>query len=179
MSSTPQTITGRVQVSWTMYETLAYGAVPSSNAPATGTITDTISYSNGTSGTAASINLHFEDATTPITLTSGSNQTFTLSNLTDGLNRNFSMAGGVRTLIIYVTSRTAGDYLTFAPGASDGWTALVSGTTPLIKIWDLFCVGVAQTDVYAITAGSNDQFTIHNAGANPITFQIGIGGCNS
>ena len=137
------------------------------------------SYSTGASAVASAINLHFEAASTPVTLASSASVTYTLSSLTDLLGRNFSMAGGVRLLVIQVTSRTAGDHLTLKPGATHGWTALVTGTTPVITIWDFFAVGVGNTDKYAITAGSNDQFTITNAGSNSITFSIGIAGCDS
>ena len=174
-----QTITGKLAITYTVNESFVYGAVPSSGYPAGNQIAPSQSYSTGASATANAINLHFEAASTPVTLTSGSSQTYTLSSLTDGLNRNFSMAGGVRLLVIQVTSRTAGDHLTFAPGVTHGWTALVSGTSPVITIWDFFAVGVGNTDKYAITASSNDQFTIHNAGSNSITFSIGIAGCDS
>jgi hypothetical protein len=178
MPSTPQLVTGRLNVSYSVTETLAYGAAGASNF-AQGTINPIISYNNGASAVAASINLHYEEYTNPITLTAASSQTFTLSSLTDDLGRNFSMAGGVRMLIVYVITRTAGDWLTLKPGATHGWTALVAGTTPDIVIWDFLAVGVGQTDGYAVTAGSNDQFTITNAGSHSITFGIGIGGCAS
>lgn len=174
-----QNITGSLAITYTVNESFAYGAVPPTGYPAVNSIAPSQSYSTGISSTGSAIDLHFEQATTPVTLTSGSSQTYTLSSLTDGLSRNFSMAGGVHILVIAVTSRTAGDYLTFAPGVTHGWTALISGTSPVLKIYDLFAVSVAQTDGYAITAGSNDQFTIHNAGANSITFKIGIAGCDS
>jgi hypothetical protein len=174
-----QAITGKLAITYTVYESFVYGAVPSSGFPATNSIAPSQTYSTGISSTGSAIDLHFEKSNTPVTLAASASITYTLSSLTDDLGRNFSMAGGVHILVIAVTSRTAGDHLTLTPGATHGWTALVSGTSPVIKIWDLFAVSVAQTDGYAISAGSNDQFTITNAGSNSITFNIGIAGCDS
>ncbi len=174
-----QAITGKLQITYTVYESFQYGAVPPSGFPANNSIAPSQNYSTGISSTGSAIDLHFEKATTPVTLASAGTVTYTLSSLTDDLGRNFSMAGGVHILVIAVSARTAGDHLTLTPGATHGWTALVAGTSPSIKIWDLFAVSVAQTDGYAVSAGSNDQFTITNAGSNPITYSIGIAGCDS
>lgn len=174
-----QTITGGLTIGYNVKETIAYGATPLTGYPANNQISGSASYANGNSGVPAGINLHLEDATVPIVLAASASQTFTLSALTDALGRTFAMDGGVRMLFIWVVTRTAGDFLTLKPGATHGWTALLAGTTPTIKIYDLFAVGVLQSDVYAVSSGSNDQFTITNGGSNSITFQIGIGGCDS
>jgi hypothetical protein len=178
MSSTPQQATARLNVNYNVIETLAYGAAGATNF-AQNIINPVYSYITGDAAAGPSINLHFEKYTNPITLAAGGSQSFTLSSLTDDLDRNFSMAGGVRLLIITAITRTAGDFLTFTPASAAGWTGFLSGTGASIKIYDVIAVGVSQTDVYPITAGSNDTFTITNGGSHPITFGIGIGGCNS
>jgi hypothetical protein len=160
-------------------EALSFGALGTNSAAATGQINPTLAYVTGASGTSMGINLHFEKSANPVTLASSATVTYTLSSLTDDLGRNFSMAGGVTYLVIYITSRTAGDYLTLTPGATHGWTGALSGTTPSIKIFKLLLIACDLTDHFPIAAGSNDQITITNGGANSITFQIGLAGCAS
>ena len=179
MPSAAQVCSGTLGFNLSINENLSFGALGANSAPAAGQINPLLTFGNGASGTATAINLHIEEATNSITLTPSSTVTLTLSSLTDDLGRNFSMAGGVRYLVLYVTARQAGDYLTITPGASHGWTGFLSGTTPSIKVFKLFLLAVDLTDVYAITAGSNDQVTITNGGSHNITFQYGLGGCNS
>lgn len=178
MPSTPQIVSANAGFTFTPTESLNFGALSASSFPAQGAISPTIPYQTGPSATAQAINLHLEEALNPITLAPSASQTFTLSSLTDDIGRNFSMAGGVRIFVIQVVTRAAGDHLTVAPGATHGWTSFL-GTGSAMKIYDIFMTAVAQTDVYAITAGSNDQITITNSGSNNITFKIGFAGCAS
>ena len=138
-------------------------------------------FGNGTSATAAAINLQYiEGAGNQRTLAAAASVTLTLSNLTDQLGRNFSMVGGVRALALIVTSRTAGDFLTVGAAASNPLTSLFSGTTPALKVWDLLILGVYNTaDKYAVAASSADQLKITNSGSNPITFELALLGCAS
>ncbi len=77
-------------------------------------------------------------------------------------------------LLILILSRTAGDKLTAGPGVTHGWTAWIpSGVTPIWR-WNGFCVD--KTDSLAVSAGSNDQLTISNAGSGPITYVFAVAG---
>jgi hypothetical protein len=171
-----QTLTGQIYLTLSTTETLIYG--PQSLA-ALGTFTVNTTFANGTSATAAAINNQYvEGANNQRTLAAGASVTLTLSALVDQLGRTVSMAGGVRALAIIVTSRTAGDFLTVGAAATNPWTALFSGTTPALKVWDLLVLSVYNTaDKYAVTAASSEQLKITNSGSNPITFEIAILGC--
>lgn len=139
--------------------------------------TPTADYVGGNSATALAINQWFMPASSPITLASSASVTYTLTSLTDNLGRSISFAGGVRAWGIYVTSRTAGDYLTVGNAASNPWTAFLGGTTPTFKVYDVFFVGVKSTDKYAVTAASNEQIKVTNSGSNSMTFQFIMAGC--
>lgn len=169
-----QVVTAKFSGNITVAETLSNmleSVVPSTQ------LLPSISYVNGVSSTSLAINQIFLKGATPVTLAAGASTTYTLTSLTDDLGRSLSMAGGVRYLIIYVTSRTAGDYLTVGAAATNPWTSIFSGTTPALKVFTLAILGVDSTDKYAVTAGSNEQLKIINSGSNSITFKIGILGC--
>jgi hypothetical protein len=179
MPSAAQVVTATFNPTITVQEQISYGALGANSSPATGNINPTIAYVNGASGTSNGINLHIEEALNPITLASGASITLTLSSLTDDLGRNFSMVGGVRLFSIYVTIRTAGDYLTLSPGSTHGWTGFLGGTTPTIKVYKYFAIAVDLTDVYPVVAATTDQITITNSGSHSMTFQYAFEGCNS
>ena len=103
--------------------------------------------------------------------------TYTLTSLTDDIARTVTLAGGVRLVLLSVTSRTAGDYLTVGAAASNPWTSPFAGTTPALKVFDLLVLGIGSTDKYAVANGSNEQLKIVNSGSNPITFKLALLGC--
>lgn len=138
-----------------------------------------ITFVAGNAAAALGINASFLKCVNSVTLNSGASVTYTLTNMTDDTARTISMAGGVRFVMIAVTSRTAGDYLTVGQAATNPWTSPFVGTTPGLKVWDLAVLGVGSTDKYAVAAGSNEQLKITNSGSNPITFKPALLGCAS
>ena len=167
-------LTAKFVPNLTIDEVLTYGLTSQTNE---GNDSQAISYANGTSGTAQAIDLQFGKAS--IALAAGASITITLSSAVDDLGRTVNFAGGIRLFYLRVISRTAGDYLTVGQAASNPWTAMFTGTTPGLKVYDLAILGVSQTDKYAVTASSNDQIKITNSGSNPITFKVALLGCSA
>ncbi len=150
----------------------------------TSTINDTrlipsIQYVSGNSAISLGIDASLVKGLSPVTLASGANSTYTLTGLTDDAGRSITMAGGVRFLLLYVTSRTAGDFLTVGNAGTNPWTSPFSGTTPALKVYDLLILGIGSTDKYTVAAGSNEQLKILNSGSNSITYKLGILGCHN
>jgi hypothetical protein len=164
--------TGGIQVTETL--TTNFGSTVSDY-----TLPLSISYVSGNSANSLAINASFIHGTNTVTLATGANATYTLTSLTDDAGRSVTMAGGVRMLVLYVTSRSAGDYLTVGAAGTNPWTSPFSGTTPALKVYDLLVLGVGSTDKYTVAAGSNEQLKITNSGSNSITFKVGILGCAS
>ena len=172
-----QNITGRVGQGLKLIEIDEVLPAPFNTTPVASYLSPSWAYVNGTSATALAINQWFVPASSPITLASAASVTYTLTALTDAISRTVSFAGGVKLWGILVTSRTAGDYLTVGAAASNPWTSPFAGTTPAIKVYDLFVLGVGSTDKYAVAAGSNEQIKVVNSGSNPITFNFLMAGC--
>ena len=146
------------------------------NAAISGEITPSYSYVNGASNTALGANQIFVKGASPVTLNSSSSVTYTLTAITDELGRSVSFANGVRGLAIYVTSRSAGDYLLVGNAGTNPWTGVVSTGTATVRVYDFFAVSVASTDKFTVANGSSEQVKIANAGTNAITFKIAVWG---
>lgn len=150
-------------------ETVALGAASQNVAD---NLTQTLSFSNGTG--SAQVDQHWEKIS--VTLAASATVTYTLSALADSLGRTIPLSH-VAALVIQVTSRTAGDFLTVGdPTASltHPWSAFLGGATQSVKVYDLFALGVGLTDGYAVVASTTDELLVKNSGSNPITFQIGL-----
>lgn len=174
MSASAQTVTANVgrTVNWAdISETLP---APFNSTSPTLSINPSASYVTGNSANSTAVNQWWSE---PITLASGANSIYTLTAMTDNLGRAVSFAGGVRLWGLVVTSRNAGDYLTIGAAASNPWTSPFSGTTPAIKVYDFFAMGVENTDKYAVANGSNEQVKVVNSGSNSISFQFTFVGC--
>jgi hypothetical protein len=168
-----QTLTGKFYARIDINETLASGLSNTSSLP--GTLTASYDLVSGNTNTALAIDQEFCKGATTVTLNASASVTYTLTALTDDIGRSKSFANGVRGLSIYVTSRTAGDFLTIGAAATNTWTGLISINTATVKVFDFFATAVASTDKYAVSAG-NDQFKITNGGSNPITFKLATWG---
>lgn len=141
------------------------------------TLVPSLTYVTGNGAISLGINASFIKSVNTVTLNSAGTVTYTLTTLTDDATRAITLAGGVRFLMLTVTSRTAGDFLTVGAAASNPWVAPFAGTTPALKIFDLLILGVGNTDKYAVAAGSAEQLKIVNSGSNPITFKLALLGC--
>lgn len=163
--STPFTgIYGTLSVAWGGNDSLVLAGQTMNATPR---VDDQYKFVNGLVGTADAIDVHYEDVGR--TLATGASHVYTLSHLIDTLPRDLLFID-IKALIIVVTARTAGDKLTAGPNSSNGWTRwIASGTIPIYR-WAGFCID--KTDSLAVTAGSNDQFKITNAGSNDITYDF-------
>jgi len=167
------TVTGKLDLNYTLNEPLV---LSTQTFNATPSCLQSYSFVNGLVAIANGLDLHFEDMG-PLgvgrTLVASANLTYTLSGLLDTLPRTIAFTK-IRIVILKIISRTAGDYLTFGPGASNGWTALVASGT--MRCYGLFVHVVDSTDSLAVASGSNDTFKITNAGTGPITYGLYLGG---
>lgn len=165
-------IGGRLEVAETLSTGFANGVLDT-------TLTPALAYVSGNSNTALALNASFIKGANTVTLNASANTTYTLTALTDDAGRSITLAGGVRVLVIHVTSRTAGDYLTVGAAGTNPWTSPFNGTAPALKVFDLLVLGVGSTDKYAVTINSNEQLKVTNSGSNPITFKLALLGCAS
>ena len=168
-----QTLTGRFAATISLSEILASGL--SNSQSAAGSLSIAYDFVGGTSNTALAINQEFTKSATTVTLNAAASQTYTLTSLTDDSGRSKSFANGVRFMAVYVTSRTAGDYLNMGAAATNTWTGLVNSNTAVVKCPDFFVTAVGSTDKLSIASG-NDQVKFTNAGSNPITFKLVVWG---
>lgn len=168
-----QTLTGRFAATIQMSEILASGL--SNSQAAAGTLAVSYDFVNGAGNTALAINQEFTKGATTVTLNAAASQTYTLTSLTDDSGRTKSFANGVRFMAVYVTSRTAGDYLNMGAAATNTWTGLVNSNTAVIKLPDFFATAIGSTDKLSVASG-NDQVKFTNAGSNPITFKLVVWG---
>ena len=168
--SNAQNVNASVSVNWSVVESLAYGAA-SANVP--NTILPTYAFTNG-NGTATP-NLCDDFFVHTYTLAAAASVTLTLSALTDDLGRTVAFVN-VDSLIIQSVTRTAGDYLTVGNAASNAWTAIMGGTTPIYKVYGLDLKVADNIDGFAVSSGSSDQLKIVNSGSNSLTFKVGIFG---
>lgn len=159
-----------ISVSDNIAETMNIGVFSSSqqaNMP-------TPSYSLATGTGAGQVDLHWEKSTaTAVTLASSASVTYTLSALTDDAGRSVPFVK-IKKVLIFLTTRTTGDYLTVAPGGTHGWTQLGTFT-----VWDLYLNVNNSTAGWPVVASTTDQITVTNSGSNSITFQIAISGTHS
>lgn len=167
--------THNFQVNFNNAESIVLGAFSGSVQD---NIAASLAFANGTG--AAQVNQHCEKLS--VTLAAGAGVTYTLSALTDSIGRTIPLAH-LQTLMIQVTSRTAGDFLVVGdPAASltHPFSAIFDGATPAtnaLKVYDIFAIGVGNTvDGYAVGSGATDQLLVKNGGANPITFTVGFAG---
>ena len=105
-------------------------------------------------------------------------QTLDLTSLTD-------LFGGavvfvkVRELILFNKSTTDGQVVTYKPGASNGWTGFMGGTTPTGTLFPSEVMHkAAPTTSGMAVSGTSKTFTL-DPGANTITVEIGIAGTDA
>ena len=160
-------------------EVLSLGAI---NEPVQATSAPAYQFTNGTSstGTVANvIDLHWElSGANAVTLASSASVTYTLSALTDSEGRTVALAR-VRKLLIWLVSRTDGDYLSVGNAASHAWTGLCSSGTATLKVYDQLSAVAANAVGLVVSSGSSDQLKIVNSGSASITFGINISGCST
>jgi hypothetical protein len=134
----------------------------------------TTSFSAGTGADQA--DLHWEKKA--VTLAAGASVTYTLSALADDLGRAVALVG-VRALLIEITARTAGDYLTVGNAGTNPWAAPFGGGTQTAKVFKRLLLVADKTDKYAVAAGSSDQLKITNSGAASVTFDVAAVGVSA
>lgn len=166
-----KTVTASLVTKLTINETLSTGL--SSRIFSTDLLSD-LEWVSGNTAVANGLNEIYCKAVSTVTLNSGANTTYTLTNITDDGGRAVAFANGVRGLLIQVTSRSAGDYLNVGAAASNAWTGLVNSNTAVMKVYDFAAFGVLSTDKYAVANGSSEQVKITNAGSNAITFKLAV-----
>ena len=168
-----QTVVASLSVKLNITETLAYGLA---NTNYSSSLVADLQYESGNSAVANGFNQIFCKSATSVTLNSGANATYTLTALTDDAGASRTFVNGVRGLVVYVTSRSAGDYLTIGGAASNAWTGLVNSTSAVLRVYDFAAFGVLNTDKYAVANGSSEQVKITNAGNAAITFKLAVWG---
>jgi hypothetical protein len=168
-----QTVVATLRTTLTINETLTTGLASGNYSTS---LIPSLEFEAGATNAANSINQIYCKAGSAVTLNSGANTTYTLTALTDEAGRAISFANGVRGLMIYVTSRSAGDYLNVGGAASNAWTGLVNTNGAVLRVYDFAAFGVMNTDKYAVANGSSEQVKITNAGSNAITFKLAVWG---
>lgn len=161
-------LTSSLKTTLTVTEAVAYGSA-SQNVDSK--LAANLAYTNGTGTDQANL----QWGKTGVTLAGGASVTYTLSSLTDDLGRAVAFTG-VRLLVISVTSRTAGDYLTVGNAASNPWAAPFGGGTHTTKVYTFLAVAADKTDKFVVSSGSSDQLKLVNSGSNSLTFSIHIVG---
>jgi hypothetical protein len=164
-----QTVVASMSVKLTITETLAYGL---SSTNYSSNLVPDLQFVAGNSATANAISQIFCKSATSVTLNSGANTTYTLTALTDDAGVARTFANGVKGLVIYVTSRSAGDYLTVGGAATNAWTGICSNGAATLRVFDFAAFGVMNTDKYVVANGSSEQVKITNAGNSAITFKL-------
>ena len=131
-----------------------------------------------TAGTAASeCDLKWS---TSSTLAAGASETWTLSALTDGLNRAVDFAR-VKLILIETGATVDGDDLIIGNAPANPWAAIfgAGGQSESVKSLGVLLRAALNTTGYPVAAGSSDQLKIANASsANPITYRITFAGCS-
>lgn len=168
-----QSVVASMRVALSINETLTTGLA--SGNLSTSLVPD-LEWVTGNTAVANGINQIFCKSASTVTLNGGANTTYTLTSLTDDAGVSRSFANGVRGLVIYVTSRSAGDYLTVGGAASNAWTGLVNSNTAVLRVYDFAAFGVTKTDKLTVTANSSEQIKITNAGNSAITFKLAVWG---
>ncbi len=169
-----QTVQASLAVRLNITETLSTGL---SSVNASSDLVPSLQWVAGNAAVANGITQYFCNSASTITLNSGTNTTVTLTSLTDASGSSRTFVNGVKGLLIYVTSRSAGDYLTVGNAAANTWTGFVSVNTATLRVHDFLAVGVMSTDSLGVNATSN-QVKITNSGNAAITFKLAIIGNN-
>lgn len=114
-----------------------------------------------------------------VPLAAGASVTYTLSALTDDLNRNQSMAR-VRAWGVDGRANPEANALRVASGATNGWTAPFDGAAGkiIVKGGGFFVEAAPGTTGLPATAGASDQLTITNTGGSAATFDLAIVGAS-
>lgn len=168
-------ITASIKASSSVSEALTNG---SASATLTGGPALSINLTSGTG--AGQVDKYWE--LKGVTIAAGNSVTYTLSSLTDGLNRAVAFAR-VKELLIDLTdsSNVAGDIVNVGNATSNPWTALMGGTTPTYIVraagFDHKCAPGATA--FAVASGSSDQLKIANPGSNAIKMNIYIKGASA
>jgi len=172
--------TNTVNVSDIITETLSViGGVNATTQQQVGPIYQFVNGSS-TGGTVAStVDEHWElSGVNAVTLASSATVTYTLSALTDVAGRTIALARA-RKVLIWITSRSDGDYLSVGAATVHPWTAWISSGTVTVPVFDSLTMVAANKVGLVVNAGVSDQLKITNSGSNPITFGINISGCSS
>jgi hypothetical protein len=167
----PQVVTQSIKLTDTITEILTFGSVSSLSAPAT----ISPSYTYGTGVTATNIDQHFEH---DYTLAAAASVTLTLSAMVDDLGRTVPFAK-IKTLVISITAKTGNDFLTVGAAAANPITSLHGGTTPTFFVRTLEVKVAADTNGFAVAAGTADQLKIVNSGSASMNFTVSITGTSS
>jgi hypothetical protein len=162
-------ITGSVSLSFIGNDPVLLGSQLLSASPQ---LQSALTFVNGLVAVSNATDAWFLDAGPPPgtgrVLAPSATHTYVLGSIIDTALRSIPFVD-IKGCITAVLSRTAGDHLTWGPGATHGWTARVAATTTIpIFLWDGFMID--KTDSLAVTSGSNEQVVITNTGSNPITF---------
>jgi hypothetical protein len=172
-------VLNNITVSDQITEVLSLGSI---NGPVQATSSPQYQFTNGTStsGTVPYvIDLHWElSGVNSVTLASGASVTYTLSALTDTEGRTIAFAR-VHKLLIWLVTRTDGDYLIVGNAATHPWTGLCSSGTATLSVYDALAAVAANAVGLVVTSGSSDQVKIHNSGSASITFGINAAGCST
>lgn len=165
-------ISTSIKLDYAVQETLDAGLAANVAVPFA--TTDETQLTAGVSNNQA--DLHWEKR--GVVLAAGASVTYTLSALADDLGRTVALVK-VRAIVVIVTARTAGDYLTVGNAGSNPWTAPMSGTSPTFKVYKMYASVMDKTDGLAVTAGSADQLKFTNSGSNALTFTVAFVGTSS
>lgn len=161
-------VTENINLNNTVAENFEIGLT---EAPLQGQLLPGYALGNGTA--IGQIDLRWElGFKTALTLAASASVTYTLSALTDEGGRAVAFAR-VKKLIVFLVTRTDGDFLTVGGASSHAWTAV-----PTFEVYDLEAKVNNQTTAFVVTASSSDQLKITNSGSNSITFQIALSGCS-
>jgi hypothetical protein len=167
-----QSVVASMSVKLNITETLSTGLA---SVAASSDLVPAFSWVAGNTATANGVSQYFANSTNTITLNSGANTTLTLTALTDASGSSRTLVNGVRGFMIYVTSRSAGDFLTVGNSSANSWTGFVSVNTATFRVYDFHASAVMNTDKLAVSSTSN-QLRITNAGSNAITFKVALWG---
>ncbi len=164
-------IVGNINLSIGIDETLSFDG--QNAAPHLG-LNPTQAFANGTAANQCDLKWSHTS-----TLAAGSNDTYTLSALTDGLGRSVAFAR-VRAILIVPQSTVDGDDLAVGGAATHEWLAITgsAGQTYLVKSKGFDLKVAMNTTGFPVTASTSDQLKIHNSGANPITYTITLVGAS-
>jgi hypothetical protein len=162
-------LTGSIALTYRINETLAYGLASES---VQSEVLPSFALAAGTGSDQA--DLHWSKS--GVQLTATGTTTYTLSALADDLGRTVALAK-VKALLIYPTTRSAGDKLIVGAAASHPWNGPWGTGAKEVKA--LYLDVADLTDNWAVSSGSSDQLQITASGSNAITFDIAVVGTSA